>query len=172
MSTTRTDKPPRANAAERLTTVVVFPTPPFWFATTRIRASAGEGKRKSRPVSRETLGQPSRSTTCTARGQPRVGATSTLVTGPTPTSDEGSLFITLPCSWCFPSIRYRDPLSRSVRRAARSQIRDPDHVGRFGTRIGPCGHELRSQPMPGKHLCSLVDLGRDVPTFQGKDHPA
>ena len=48
----QTDKPPRANAAERLTTVV-FPTPLFWFATTKIRGSAGEGKRNSRPVSRE-----------------------------------------------------------------------------------------------------------------------
>ena len=40
--------------------MVVFPTPPFWFATTKIRGSAGEGKRNSPPVSREEHRLPAR----------------------------------------------------------------------------------------------------------------
>ena len=38
-SITRTRKPSSASAAPRFTDVVVFPTPPFWFATARTLGS-------------------------------------------------------------------------------------------------------------------------------------
>src|SRR3954470_4235653 len=40
---TRTRAPWRARAADKLTAVVVLPTPPFWFATVKTRVSAGFG---------------------------------------------------------------------------------------------------------------------------------
>jgi hypothetical protein len=40
---TRTRAPWIASAAARFTVVVVFPTPPFWFATTRTRVVTGVG---------------------------------------------------------------------------------------------------------------------------------
>ena len=68
-----------------------------------------------------------------------------------------------------PATRYRRPLNRSVRRAARSRIRDPDDGSRLGTWIGPWSHQLRGQPM-----LATLQPGRSrpsVPTLQGKDHP-
>ena len=44
MSMTRTCRPAWASAAATLTVVVVLPTPPFWFATVRIRVWSGLGK--------------------------------------------------------------------------------------------------------------------------------
>src|SRR5215204_4099089 len=42
---TRTRRPFIASAAAMLTVVVVLPTPPFWFATTKMRVCAGLSKR-------------------------------------------------------------------------------------------------------------------------------
>ena len=51
MSSTRTFRPDWAMAAATFTVVVVLPTPPFWFATVRIRVCGGAGK--GRPTRRD-----------------------------------------------------------------------------------------------------------------------
>ena len=54
-SITSTCSPCRASAAARFTVVVVLPTPPFWFATVRIRVSSGVGSGSpTRPASTRT----------------------------------------------------------------------------------------------------------------------
>ena len=42
-SMTSTRRPPRARAVARFTAVVVLPTPPFWFAMTKVRRAGGGG---------------------------------------------------------------------------------------------------------------------------------
>jgi hypothetical protein len=44
MSMSRTLRPWLASAAAMFTAVVVFPTPPFWFAIVKMRVSSGRGK--------------------------------------------------------------------------------------------------------------------------------
>ena len=66
-----------------------------------------------------------------------------------------------------PATRYRRALNRSVRRAANpeSVIRMTEAASAW---IGPWSRRLRGQPMLAKHFCSLVHLGRCVPTFQNE----
>ena len=52
------------------------------------------------------------------------------------------------------------------------RIRDPDNESGIGSGVGLCRDELCRQPVPGKDLRRLIDLGPSVLAFQRKEHPS